>query len=210
MTDMAGVIAASPYTSAAPNRATNMMRGFRPQSILRRSAINARMPPSPLLSTRNAMVTYFTDVTIISVHRISDNEPRIAAGSERPVAAITVLNVYRGLVPMSPNTTPRAARLNAGRLAGERAEGGDSIVWLDMVAARPFHPCTKAHVRHCVSTVTKGFPEIDYALLSLIRLRDLSHDASASVPSRATAGLIVVRATHTPLTRVLTLSHAQK
>jgi len=94
ITEIAGVIAASPYTSAAPQRPMNMMRGNCCPCILRRSAISARIPPSPPLSTRRAMVTYFTEVTMISVHKISDSEPRIAAGPGcGPVMSSTVFSV---------------------------------------------------------------------------------------------------------------------
>jgi hypothetical protein len=93
MTEIAGVIAASPYTSAAPHRPMNMMKGCRSPCLLRRSAISARIPPSPPLSTRSAMVTYFSEVTMISVHRISDSAPRIAAGSAPPVTSSTVFSV---------------------------------------------------------------------------------------------------------------------
>jgi hypothetical protein len=41
------------------------------------------------------MLTYFSEVTMISVHRISDSVPRIAAGSEcaPPVTSSTVFSV---------------------------------------------------------------------------------------------------------------------
>ena len=46
------------------------------------------------------------------VHRIRDNAPSVAAASGfAPVMLRTVFRVYRGLVPMSPKTTPSAAKL---------------------------------------------------------------------------------------------------
>jgi len=124
MPEIAGVIAASPYTSAAPQRAMSTMRGCRRPSVLRRSANSARMPPSPLLSTRRAKVTYFSEVTMISVHRVSDSAPEdcrwFRSRSARHVKH--GIQPYSGLVPMSPNTTPRAARLSTAMLGWAEAE----------------------------------------------------------------------------------------
>jgi hypothetical protein len=52
------------------------------------------MPPSPSLSMLIATVTYFTDVTMISVHMISDRTPRTTSGLDvPPVRSRTVLSV---------------------------------------------------------------------------------------------------------------------
>ena len=88
-TEIAGVRAQSPYTSAAPNMPMNKTKrrpGFRLSS-----AINARTPPSPSLSTRSARMMYFTVVMMMSVHTISDSEPRTASGA--------------GCLPAAPSTT---------------------------------------------------------------------------------------------------------
>ena len=39
------------------------------------SAISVSVPPSPLLSARNSISTYFRVTTTISAHRISDTTP---------------------------------------------------------------------------------------------------------------------------------------
>src|SRR6516225_6985960 len=74
------------------------------------------MPPSPSLSILMAKMTYFTDVIIINVHTISDSTPSTTAGVGVPEFMLsTVLSVYSGLVPISPNTIPSAARPNVAR-----------------------------------------------------------------------------------------------
>jgi hypothetical protein len=78
---------------------------------------------------------------MISVQTTSESKPSVVAGSGVPaVRPKTVLSVYRGLVPMSPKTTPNAERPSAGRLpeiAGRRllalaalgsARGGDCSI----------------------------------------------------------------------------------
>ncbi len=72
------------------------------------SAISASVPPSPWLSARSRITTYFSVTTTISAHRISESTPSTAPGSTAPVvtpplAAITASrSAYNGLVPMSP------------------------------------------------------------------------------------------------------------
>jgi hypothetical protein len=75
------------------------------------SAMSAMMPPSPLLSARMINTTYLTDTTITSAQKISDSTPStLAAVTGIPcVPWKASLMVYRGLVPMSPYTTPIAA-----------------------------------------------------------------------------------------------------
>jgi hypothetical protein len=46
------------------------------------SAIRARMPPSPSLSTRMANETYFTVVMTKSVQSTSESTPKMVAGSD--------------------------------------------------------------------------------------------------------------------------------
>ena len=56
------------------------------------SDISARMPPSPSLSMLIATLTYFTEVTIISVHTIRDRAPSVVSGPGcAPVTSSTVL-----------------------------------------------------------------------------------------------------------------------
>ncbi len=67
---------------------------------------------------RMANATYFTEVMMISVQITSDSDPSTVNASDlSPARLNTVFRVYSGLVPMSPNTTPSAARLSDGRLA---------------------------------------------------------------------------------------------
>lgn len=70
-------------------------------------AISASVPPSPLLSARSRMTTYFSVTTTISAHRMSDTTPNTAIGVTRvgsPLLAATTASrrAYNGLVPMSP------------------------------------------------------------------------------------------------------------
>src|ERR1700732_5477522 len=82
------------------------------------SDIKARIPPSPSLLMRMAKVTYLTEVTMISVQITRDSDPStVNASGLSPARFNTVFRVYSGLVPISPNTTPSAARLSKGRLA---------------------------------------------------------------------------------------------
>src|ERR1700730_18067600 len=88
---------------------------------LRRFALNsdikARIQPSPSLLMRMANVTYLTDVTTISVQITRDSDPStVNAPGLSPARFNTVFRVYSGLVPISPKTTPSAARLSKGRL----------------------------------------------------------------------------------------------
>ena len=81
-------------------------------------------PPSPLLSARMISTTYLSDTTIISAQKIVDMPPRmLAALSAMPWSGEKVsFTAYRGLVPMSPNTTPSAASVSAA--CDERFERG--------------------------------------------------------------------------------------
>src|SRR2546430_17066217 len=97
-----------------------MMVGRWPRFTLNRD-IRARMPPSPSVAMRIAEVTYLTQVIMISVQITSDSGPStVDASGLSPARLNTVFRVYSGLVPISPNTTPSAARLSDGRLAAIR------------------------------------------------------------------------------------------
>lgn len=74
------------------------------------------MPPSPRLPMRMANMAYLSEVTITSVQKISDSRPRITgADGASPERNSTVFRVYNGLVPISPNTTPKAPSANGAR-----------------------------------------------------------------------------------------------
>ena len=75
------------------------------------SAISAMMPPSPLLSARMTKIIYLSETMMISDQNTNDRMPIMLS---RDVAigfcpANTSFMVYKGLVPMSPKTTPMAA-----------------------------------------------------------------------------------------------------
>ena len=56
------------------------------------SAISASVPPSPWLSARSRITTYFSVTTMISAHRISDTTPSTACvvtTPDGPLAATT-------------------------------------------------------------------------------------------------------------------------
>ena len=87
------------------------------------------MPPSPWLLARMISVTYFSDTTTSSDHTMADTTPMTFAGSSgRPLAGSnTVFIVYSGLVPMSPNTMPMAARASAGKGAWCATAGAHAL-----------------------------------------------------------------------------------
>ena len=73
------------------------------------------VPPSPRLSARITSTTYLSDTTITSDQKMVDSPPKMLAWvSGMPCAGEKVsFTAYSGLVPMSPNTTPSAARVSA-------------------------------------------------------------------------------------------------
>ena len=73
------------------------------------------MPPSPRLFARIMKNTYLAVTTMISAQKISDNTPStLSAVAASPYLGLNASRmVYRGLVPMSPKTTPMAAMVSA-------------------------------------------------------------------------------------------------
>jgi hypothetical protein len=73
------------------------------------------VPPSPRLSARITSTTYLSDTTMTSDQKMVDRPPKMLVGvSGMPCAGEKVsFTAYNGLVPMSPNTTPSAARVSA-------------------------------------------------------------------------------------------------
>lgn len=66
------------------------------------------MPPSPSLSARNTKEHDFTEITKTNTQKINDKTPNILSdvmGNPDKDSR----NAYKGLVPISPNTTPSAA-----------------------------------------------------------------------------------------------------
>ena len=114
-TEMAGVMTESPKNSAAPKtprRAT--AEAIRPGFKLRRTLVaRARIPPSPSLSARSTKQTYFRVTMRMSTQMMQEMTPVTSSSSRRtaPLSSVkTVRNTYSGLVPMSPKTTPKAAK----------------------------------------------------------------------------------------------------
>ena len=63
------------------------------------------MPPSPWLSARMAISTYFTVVTRVMVQMTRDRAPKIMSSVTEvmpPLPATMDFMTYMGLVPMSP------------------------------------------------------------------------------------------------------------
>src|SRR4030042_682515 len=70
------------------------------------------MPPSPSLSAFKIKITYLIRTTIVRDQKMRDMTPRRLAGV-RAMAWVPwkhSLTVYKGLVPMSPETPPRAPK----------------------------------------------------------------------------------------------------
>ncbi len=120
-TEIAGVIMLSPKKSDAPKTPAAASTIFvrRPPGTCRRriNAISDMMPPSPSLSARITSMTYVTVTMITTDQKISEMIPNTlsvdAATGCGSLGLKTVWTVYRGLVPMSPKTTPSAPSANA-------------------------------------------------------------------------------------------------
>ena len=70
------------------------------------------MPPSPWLVARITTIRYFTFTVSMSAQKMSDSTPRMNDcwnSCWAPCCTMHSFRAYSGLVPMSPNTTPRAA-----------------------------------------------------------------------------------------------------
>ena len=77
------------------------------------------MPPSPSLSARRMKTTYLIETIKVSDQNTSEMTPYTSSGVgfTTPLSiANTVCMAYRGLVPMSPNTTPMAPSARPMRL----------------------------------------------------------------------------------------------
>ena len=111
---MAGVMMPSPYSRAVPKSAsaTNRPPRLKPVGVPRGKikASIANWPPSPRLSARSTKLTYFTVITRVSAHTISERMPNtLSRVGWSPYSGLKhSLIEYRGLVPISPYTTPSA------------------------------------------------------------------------------------------------------
>jgi hypothetical protein len=91
----------------------NSLDGFELLRLI--SADNAKMPPSPSLSARNKITKYLMEMTKINDQNIKDSTPKILSESiATPLSDSR--NAYKGLVPISPYTTPKAAKDKDGKL----------------------------------------------------------------------------------------------
>ncbi len=116
-TDIAGVIKPSPNKKAVPSKRAKKMvyspwccgrRNFRGRSEKR-----VRTPPSPLFSARNTNTRYLMETTIIRDQKMSEATPKIAVTPDWP-SLTDCWKAYKGLVPMSPKTTPSANKARIG------------------------------------------------------------------------------------------------
>ena len=98
-TDMGGVIILSASKVAPPSIAGNTSQGF---LLPRTKAYNEKIPPSPLLSARRVMITYFIVVCKVSVQKIRETPPRMTISLIAVLAPIMAFITYSGEVPMSP------------------------------------------------------------------------------------------------------------
>src|SRR3954453_13711359 len=97
----------------------------RSPSSRRTSATRAMTPPSPSLFARMTMPMYLIDTISVMDQNINEITPNTSSGVARttpPSIVKTVFRAYRGLVPMSPKTTPRAATTRAGLTAPPGSE----------------------------------------------------------------------------------------
>ena len=125
-TEMAGVIMLSPKNKAAPKAPAKVtiQRAPEPSRMpLETREVSAKMPPSPLLSARMMMNTYLIITTSTKAQLMSDKTPStvcdISAPAAPPAASTETLSAYKGEVPMSPKTTPKAPKISVPNLVEE-------------------------------------------------------------------------------------------
>jgi hypothetical protein len=77
-TEIAGVMAPSPYSSAMPNRPISISTAKKPVGFRRSpitSVVSASTPPSPWLSARSTKITYLTATSSTIAHSIREQAP---------------------------------------------------------------------------------------------------------------------------------------
>ncbi len=116
---MAGVMIPSPYKSAAPINAAQSSHRPRPRvaasSRDRASARSAKSPPSPPLSARSRSEMYLPPTMSSSDQMMIESVPSTVSGASGEDENESVARrAYKGLVPMSPNTTPTAPSASSG------------------------------------------------------------------------------------------------
>ncbi len=76
------------------------------------SDIKARIPPSPRLSARMTNRQYLIETVTIKVQTMSERMPMRTVRRELAAGGLHHgLQVYNGLVPRSPKTTPKALKV---------------------------------------------------------------------------------------------------
>ena len=83
-TEIAGVIIASPKNSAAPAMPSSGMRRPRSPTACCASAIRLNVPPSPWLSARSMISTYFNVTITTKAHSISEITPNTMSAVSVP------------------------------------------------------------------------------------------------------------------------------
>ena len=96
-TEMGGVIKPSANNVLPPIIAGKISHHF----VLRTRVYKEKIPPSPLLSARSVIITYFNVVRIVNVQNTQLNAPKINC-SVIGLSPIIAFNTYNGEVPISP------------------------------------------------------------------------------------------------------------
>ena len=94
---MGGVMIPSASNAQPPNTAGTISHF----ALRRTNEKSENMPPSPLLSARKVITTYFKVVWSVNVQTISEMPPNISV-SEIVLSPTMALKTYRGEVPISP------------------------------------------------------------------------------------------------------------
>ena len=121
-TEIAGVITLSPRNIEAPMTPRIKTKAVRRPSARVASAVSESVPPSPLLSARNRISTYFSVTVTISAHTISDSTPSttsrvtdvVVAGRNRRLAK----GVKRAGADVAVDDADAAERQSARKLGG--------------------------------------------------------------------------------------------
>ena len=119
-TEIAGVITDSPSSMHAPSMPKIMRKKYFLDLLSKErsaKAMSDKTPPSPLLSARITNNTYLKVTTMIKDQIIMAITPNNASGENAMpwCGSKHSLSAYKGLVPISPNTTPMAASIIAAR-----------------------------------------------------------------------------------------------
>ena len=87
-------------------------------TVRRAKAIKAKIPPSPLLLARMINITYLIETTTIKAQNTIEMTPNTAS-FEKGIPCCGLkhsFSAYKGLVAMSPKTTPMAPNIKVLKL----------------------------------------------------------------------------------------------